>query len=222
MPDQELDVFDCDTAVPAWRLHVAHMAHSRWRDLGNVMDVAMEGAHGELARAFPTGRIEDGATVRLVRAAVNLLGLETAGPLASEALLASFLRDGAVPRGTLAWEVLAVLTIKSQAPWAVLDRAAIRPPLLFRIGEPGETLPGGAPCGGLPVLADQDGAKASPWIAIGPTDLADCERAVFVCFLPHDLFRTIEPKTHMGRVVWLTWAYKFLFERTVTYRSGTR
>ena len=42
---------------------------------------------------------------------------------------------------------------------------------------------------------------------------------MFVCYLPRGLFRKVEPKVHMGRAAWLTWAYKFLFERTVSYEE---
>ena len=92
------------------------------------------------------------------------------------------------------------------------------------MGEAGETLvTSGGPieCGGLPVLADREGVKASPWVPLRPTDLEGCREPVFVCYLPKPLFRRLEPKSHMGRAIWLTWAYRFVFERTCSYREPT-
>jgi len=65
----------------------------------------------------------------------------------------------------------------------------------------------------LPVLADGEGAKASPWTCGLPEELGSCSEPVFISYLPKSLFRTISPKSHFGQVVWLTWAYHFVFER---------
>ena len=34
-----------------------------------------------------------------------------------------------------------------------------------------------------------------------------------------ETIRQVQPKVHVGRVVWLTWAYKFLFEKTCKYEG---
>ncbi|MCK4776416.1 MAG: hypothetical protein KAT30_16585, partial [Candidatus Krumholzibacteria bacterium] len=114
----------------------------------------------------------------------------------------------------------AILTAKSAAPWAVIDRGNLEPPLVFRAGKSSEVLPETdevTSCEGLPVLADQNGVKASPWSHPEPTVLDDAQDVVFVCFLPENVFRTIAPKSHLGRVVWMTWAYRFVFERTFSF-----
>ena len=83
-------------------------------------------------------------------------------PPSSEVLIEQFLAAGEVIRGSLAWEFLAVLVCRSKTPWSVLDRRCLRPPLEFRVGEPGETIPhlGGIfDCYGLPVLADDEAAR---------------------------------------------------------------
>jgi DNA/RNA-binding domain of Phe-tRNA-synthetase-like protein len=199
------------------------MTLTEGRDLGNVMDVAIRGAFKHLRRCHLHEGLERSPTIMAIRESLKHLGLDPEDkPPCSELLLTKILEAGEMPRGSLAWEFLVVLTAKSQAPWTAVDRADLSPPLRFRLGEPGECLvtSGGAfGCEGLPVLADGNGIKASPWVPGTPADLERCEEPVFVCYLPHDLFRVVEPKAHLGRAVWLTFAYRFVFERTCTNRE---
>jgi hypothetical protein len=217
--------FDCAVRLPDWKLHLAHLELREERDLGNVMDVAMEGARSHLRRGHPAGRLDESETILAIREGLRGLGVDPrTAPPASELLISEFLETGQITRGTMAWEFLAVLTVKSEAPWGVVDRDAIEPPLEWRLGRRGESFPsadGSRGCEGLPVLADQTGAKTSPWDRFPPTGLDGCRELVFVCYLPQRLFRRLEPRAHMGRIVWLTWAYRFIFERTCSYRGPT-
>ncbi len=218
MPPPELDTFDCSVELPGWRIHLALLAFNKQRDLGNVMDLAVRGAETTLERDFPDGRLDHSRTVALIRDHLKPLGIVPgATPLCSEILLHRFLDGGVIPRGSLIWEFLAVLTVKSRAPWVILNRQDLALPLVFRKGREGETLTlstGQTACEGLPVLVDRNGVKACPWVAPQPGDLGEIEDPVFVCFLPADIYRTVAPRNHLGRTVWLTWAYRFVFERT--------
>jgi hypothetical protein len=218
-----VETFGCDIRLPGWRLHLAQMTTTEWRDLGNVMDLATEGALAEIGRACPDGRLDSDPTVTALRSCLRRLGIDPIRtPPASELLIAEVLEKRSFPRGCLAWEILAILTIKSQAPWSVVDHDALAMPLSFRLGEAGEALstPGGEwSCEGLPVLADRNGAVASPWSSVSRYALEGCKRPLFVCFLPREMFRSVQPKTHMGRAVWLTWAYRFVFEKTCSHQS---
>ncbi|MCP4571129.1 MAG: hypothetical protein GY838_02130 [bacterium] len=219
----EIKTFDCFVRVPGWRLYLALMAVNETRERGTVLDVAARGAGAELHRAHPAGSLVADATITAIRKSIKRLGLDpAASPPCSELLLRRFLASSVVPRGSLAWEYLAVLTIKSHAPWIALDRAALEPPLMFRTGEAGETLSwadGELDCAGLPVLTDRRGVVGSPWSHPAPDDLQDAGETVFVCCLPEELFRRIDPKTFLGRANWLTWAYRFLFMRTCKFRA---
>ena len=219
------EAFACTVQLPEWKLHLAHLQLREERDLGNVMDVAMEGALAHLKRVHPGGRLEESDTILAIRDGLTTLGIDPAAtPPASELLLSDFLQTGRIPRGTLAWEFLAQLTVKSEAPWSVVDRDAIEPPLDWRLGESGERLcdaDGWHDCERLPVLADQQGVKTSFWVRLDPTELETCREPVFVCYLPQRLFRRVEPRAHLGRAVWLTWAYRFVFERTGSFRAAT-
>jgi len=219
----ELETFDCFVRLPHWRLYLAHMAVNEDRERGNVLELAVKGAGADLQRAHPAGSLVADATIIAIRESLQGLGLDPATtPPCSELLLQRFLAAAAVPRGSLAWEYLAVLTVKSRAPWIVLDRAVLQPPLIFRAGKPGEVLnwaEGEFDCAGLPVLADSRRVVGSPWTHPAPDELPDAGETVFVCCLPEELFSRVDPKAHLGRANWLTWAYRFLFTRTCKYRA---
>jgi hypothetical protein len=209
MTDEKKAAFVCTVGVPGWRLHVAQLYRSEGRELGNVMEMAVEGAFKHLSRTCPDGNLGKSETIMSLRERLLQLGIDsTANPPCSELLIAGFIAAGGIPRGSLSWEYLAVLTAKSQAPWIVLDRGNLRPPLRFIPGERG-----------LPALEDQDGVVGSPWSEPTPADLEGCTDPVFICCLPEELFRTIDPKSHLGRVVWLTWAFCFAFERSFSHRQ---
>lgn len=223
MEDVQTEAYNCTVTLPKWKLHLAQMAAYGWRDLGNVMDLATEGAIKDVLRNYPDGDLENSLPISQIRKSIRDMGYDIdKTPLCSEQLLAEILEKEAFPRGCLAWEFLAILTIKSQAPWTVLDGDKIQHPLVFRLGEPGEkilTTTGEMDCEGLPVLADSTGAKTSPWNQISRYTLEGISRPLFVCFLPKELFRKIQPKKYMGRAVWLTWAFKFEFERTCSCKD---
>ncbi|MFH1845810.1 MAG: hypothetical protein ABIF77_21715 [bacterium] len=214
----ELDTFDCRVDLPDWRIHLASLAANTERDLRNVMDMATKGAVAELQRSHPDGDLLADGTVSALHRSLTRLGFDPSRlPTCSEQLLSRILNHRAIERGCLAWEFLNVLTVKSHAPWVALDRQQLKPPLVFRIGAPDEILvtpEGDFGCEGLPVLADTEAVKASPWTVNRPDDLVSAKDVVFLCFLPWELFRKVQPKSHLGRVVWLTWAYRFVFERT--------
>jgi hypothetical protein len=173
------------------------------------MDMAIEGAYKHLLRSCPDGDLERSETVSTIREGLQHLGIDSkAHPLCSEQLIARFVAANEIPRGSLAWEFLAVLTVKSQAPWTVIDRCMLQPPLHFKVGEDG-----------LPLLSDREGVKGNPWLASAPADLEGCTDPVFICYLPETLYRSIDPKSHLGRVVCLTWAFRFAFERSFSHRQ---
>ena len=211
--------------LPGWRLHLSHMLRRKEREMGKVMDTATRGALAHLRRCFPERRVEPSGEVAKLRRSLTRAGLDPARtPPSSELLIARLLEAPELARGNLPWEFLCILTAKSLAPWSVLDRGELKPPLVFRAGERGERLAqppdGELDCEGLPVLADRGGVVGSPWTLAAPRELEGCEEPVFVCYLPEDLFRRVDPKSHMGRAVWITWAYQFIQQRTRSFRPA--
>ena len=216
------DPYECVVDLPDWQLHAAFLVRREERDLGNVMEVALRGAIANARRNAPDGRVDRGETAASIREQLIEMGLDPAHPApASEQLIARVLEDPEAASGPLAWQFLVLLSLNSQAPWTVVSADRISPPLRFRPGRAGEELPNSAlPAEGLPVLADQNGVVASPWTLPDPDELAECTRPVFFCFLPGPLFRRIEPMAWMGRTVWSTWAFGFVWQRSYRPRRA--
>ena len=217
----EPDRFSPIVQLPGWRLHAAHLTLAEGRDHGDVMDLAADGSAEMFRNALVNGRILQGSVLADVRVALAEEGIDLQRVLpVSELLAHRFHADGEVPRGTLAWDFLTLLIAKSQAPWSVLDPEELVPPLVFREGEPGEVhqhADGELNCAGLPVLADRNRVVSSPWTCRHPDDLAECRSPLYICYLPKVVFRKVQPRNHMGNAIWLTWVYKFIFERTCSF-----
>lgn len=218
-------IFDCTIHVPHWKLQVALLARREDRDLGNVMETATAGALAHLRQCFPDGDLGRSSTVAAIRRDLERLGIDPRRhPPSSELVIRNLLENAETIRGPLAWEFLNILIAKSHAPWSALDRSTLNPPLEFRQGKVGETVAGETgefDCAGLPVLADRDGVKASPWSPSPRSKLEGSNEPVFICYVPEDLFRMVGPRAHVGRSVWLTWAYRFVFERTCSCGGST-
>lgn len=188
------------------------------------MDLAADGSAEMLRNARSGGSVLEGSMLAEVRECLGGMGHDQDKfPTVAELLVDEFHTTGKVPRGTLAWDFLVLLIAKSQAPWSVLDSEEIAPPLVFREGRPGEThehAGGRLDCAGLPVLADTNRVVATPWTHRRPDNLENCRSPLYICFLPQELFRKVQPRTHMGQALWLTWIYKFIFERTCSYKEA--
>jgi len=211
---------DCCVELPAWRLNVTHLLRQTERDLGNVMETALGGAVAYARSCAPDGDVSRAPDLAEIRAGIE--GGAAAPPLASELCIRRVLEDPGSVRGPRAWEFLHFLTLKSQAPWGVVDSAVVRGNLHYRRGRDGERFAhraGELDCGGLAVLADEESVLATPWTEPLAEPLAQCEAPIFVCFLPADLYRKVDPRGHMGRAIWVTWAYFFLKQRTCTART---
>lgn len=216
-PDAAM-ICTCRVELEGWRLHVAHLARREDRDLGNVMELALKGAAARLRHGGSGAESGPNPAARRLRESLARLGQDPERtPPSSESMIAEYRASEDPARGSLAWRFLFLLVAKSQAPWSVMDREELSLPLVFRRGRPGERIPDrGADLDaeGLPVLADREGVRASPWTLPSPSELEGCREPVFVCYLPGDLFRRVNPRGHMGRAIWFTWAYKFITERT--------
>ena len=93
--------FDCTVRLPDWKLHLAHLQLREERDLGNVMDMAMEGARSHLRRGHPSGRLDESDTILAIREGLKDLGIDPqATPPASELLISELLEAGRMTRGT--------------------------------------------------------------------------------------------------------------------------
>jgi hypothetical protein len=195
---------DCRVELPNWRLHLSLMKLRENREMGAVMEVAVKGALARIAKRFPDKTLETDKLVRTYREGLESCGLnsEQAVPC-SETLITRILETGTFPRGSLPWEFVALLMINSGAPWTVLDAERIAAPLTFRQGE-----------NGLPELVDASGMSCGPWSLDPCLEFDEGTNLLFVCYLPKSIARKVSPKTHLGHLVWMTWAYEFVLEKS--------
>ena len=127
------------------------------------------------------------------------------------------LKEDRIDLCCLAWDFYLLLLAHSMVPWSIMDASKIKEPLVLRLGNQGEQLLAGdqaRDCAGLPVLADEEGPKAAPWLLADPDQFEDCTEPLYACYMPDETARKINPKAHLGRIIWMTWAYHFVVEKT--------
>lgn len=206
----------CEVALAGWRLHFAQM-DPREREMGSVMQVAAKGAISRVAKRFPLGRLDENPTIQAVREMLARHGVDwQVTPANSERIVQRIVKDKSFPAGELAWQFLVLLTINSLAPWSLLDPNRLAGPLVFRAGQKGEVVPGGqanSDCFNRPVLADANGVVGAPWWLEVGDEAVNPQSPLFVCYMPESHARQINPKAHIGRLVWMTWAYTFAYEK---------
>lgn len=212
--------FECLIDLPGWKLHFALMKFRKEREMGTVMQTAGKGAYARLKKLMPEGSEAENPTI--VKYRNEIAGL-CPGPikqgLCSESMLRDILKRQSPMWDCLSWDFLSLLTIHTLAPWGLFDAANFTYPLVFRNGEKGEIITGSCgevDCEGLPILADSKVLLGSPFVYPKNENPENIENPAFVCFMPATLARKINPKSHVGRINWTTWAYEFEIERAVT------
>ena len=211
------DQIKCRVELEGWRLHFVWLTPKIGREMGSVMDLACSGALAKLQKRYPDRDLSSDPEVCRFREGIADLGIDPAKTApSSERVLTRMLESGTFPRGPIAWEYLHLLVTHSPSPWSLMDAARLEGPFEFRYGKSGETIGCETEFSGvegLPVLTDQKGVVASPWTCSRKEDFGADIDPLFVCFMPEKLWRKINPKAHIGRLVWMTWAYTFVVER---------
>ncbi len=203
-----LDVFN---QVPGWRLHMAHL--SLTDDYSDqVLDVAVKGAVSRVKRRFDGVAFGDDPTVRALGEV-----LDDPHEPTCDALARSILEGEAFPRAHPGVEFRDILALRTQLPWSVMDARTVLFPMAFRSGKPGETgehLGREVDLEGVPVLADGKGIVASPCSCHRADRMSDETRdVVVVCYTPMSIARDFTARTELGRLMWMTWVFKFESEK---------
>lgn len=205
---------ECSVEIPGWRIHLAHLIERQDREMGSVMELAAKGALAKIKKKFPTEDFTNHETCRSVRSLFAKTGLNPATtPPVSELMMKKILKEDRIALCCRPWDFYLLLMAHSLAPWSVINSAVITSPLVFRMGRKGETLDE-QDCRDLPILADTNGPRAAPWHMDDPEPLKDCKEPLYVCYMPEEAARRIDPKSHLGRINWMTWAYHFVVEKT--------
>ncbi|MEW6363770.1 MAG: hypothetical protein AB1714_03925 [Acidobacteriota bacterium] len=171
--------------------------------------------HGRFARqSFADDRV-----VMAMRRLLSKSGIDPEKtPPASETLAQRILDGEEFPRRSEPDDLAGLLMLKTLVPWSVTASSRVRQPLRFRLGRAGETLRSGEdvrPVLGWPVLEDAEQIVASPLMESHLEHAGEADEILLACYQPAEMADVVAAKVHLARFVVMTWAFRFLEEKTV-------
>jgi len=206
----DLDVFN---EVPGWRLHLAHLALEPGPH-DQVLEVITRGTRASLGRKYPGGDFRTDPNIRAVRRATG-----DRGTVSSEIILQRVLDGGEMPSLDPVRLFRDLLELRTQLPWSAVDAEEVLFPWKFKSGETGETCDtprGTCDLEGLPLLIDGRGPVASPCAPVEETRLKEAtSQVIMVCYTPVEVAREFAARTQLARMVWTTWAFRFVSEKAI-------
>ncbi len=210
MDFEVIDGLDVFLDAPGWRLHMAHLALEQGSH-EQVLEVMIRGTVARVNQRYGDHGLDGQANVCALR---DALGDTLAS---SEQLVAALLAGGSFPGGDTAEVFRDLLAARTLLPWSLMDARRVRFPMKFRLGEQGET---GTLAGreveleGLPLLTDGDGVVGSPCCdCCDERTHAGASEVILVCYTPLAVSRQFDARTELARMVWTTWAFRFVSEK---------
>ena len=207
-----IDGLDLFNDIPGWRLHLAHLAlepgcHEQ------VLEVITRGTMARVHKRFPDGSMAGDGNVEAVREALG--GRE--GLATSERLAREILDGRSLPQGHPGQVLCDVLALRTLLPWSVMDAEKVLLPLKFRAGQGAESGRYGDEVVDLvdrPLLTDGEGIVASPCASGAGSGMSpETTQVIVVCYTPLAVAKKFEARTELARVIWTTWAFRFVTEK---------
>lgn len=205
---------ECLNKLKGWCLHCAWL---RLRDGDHkvVLRIAIDGAVSVFQRKFFNNSYTEEPMVRSTRLLLMSGGLSKERCVSSFKLLAKQVLDGQGIQSEKPGVVFRdLLSLRSMAPWSVIDISMVSFTLVFRVGREEETLNQGddtSSLKGCPVLCNKAGRV---WTPITLADEAEVDASsrdiLFVCYAPMERARDVAAKSHLGRIVHMTQAFLFV------------
>lgn len=212
-----LKEIECINQLPGWRLHFAWLRLKEGEHQA-ALRIAIEGTVSIFREKFSHNSYFDEPIVRSVR---SLLGKNDLGQkecLSSFELLAQKILAGddiAIENPGIVFRNL--LSLKSFAPWSIMDIGNVSFPFVFRTGKEGDTLKSKDrtfTLKGCPVLCDKAGKLSTPLSITDGEDITPSSRNILlVCYAPLERAREVAAKSHLGNLVHMTQVFRFVMER---------
>jgi len=208
---------ECFNNLSGWRLHFAWLRLSEGEHEA-VLRMASEAAVTLFKRKFSDNSYSNDPTVRSVHSLLMSSGLPKEKCLTSFDLLAQRVLSGNGIRPQKPGVVFRdLLSLKSMVPWSIMDIVQVRFPVTFRMGREEETLSQDGndfSLKGCPVLCDEAGKLRTPITLADEDEIAgSCGDILLVCYAPIDRAREVAAKSHVGSMVHMTQAFRFVMER---------
>ncbi len=209
---------ECANELAGWRLHFCRLRTEPGCHDG-TMRLAIGGTMATFHGRFAQQPLVDDRVVKAMRHLLVEGGIDPdMTPPASEALARRILGGGEFPRRSEPEDLAGLLMLKTLVPWSVTVSSKIRQPLRFRLGRADETLRSGAdvrPVPGWPVLEDAERIVASPLMESRLDHADEVDEILLTCYQPAEMAEAVAAKVHLARFVVMTWAFRFLEERSV-------
>ena len=207
----------CFNQLRGWRLHFA------WLKLNEgyqeaVLHVAIEATVSNFKRKFSDNSYADEPIVYSIRSLLMGGGLSKERCISSFEILAKkILADEGIQTEKPGVVFRDLLSLKSLAPWSVMDISQVSFPLIFRRGREEDMLNqdgSNLNLEGCPVLCDKVNKLWTP-ISLADKDEStpSCPDVLLVCYAPIERAREVAAKSHLGRTVHMTQAFHFVMER---------
>ncbi len=214
----------CTNMLEGWRLHVAWLKLSE-QDHGSALGLASRGTVSVFRREFAGKRLLDNPIVRSLRLLLLKGGLPEERCASSFELLAKKVLNGeGIQTEKPGVAFRDILSLKSLAPWSVIDISRVKFPLVFRTGGQGEMLRqegGNLDMEGSPLLCDNAGRAWTPLSLADEQEItSSSEDILLVCYAPLERAREVAAKTHLGNLVHMTKTFSFAMERSFSPERG--
>ena len=208
---------ECFNNLTGWRLHFAWLRLNEG-DHEDVLRMASEAAVTIFRRKFSNISYSDDPIVRSIHSLLMSGGLPKDKCLTSFELLAQRVLSGNGIRSQKPGVLFRdLLSLKSMAPWGIMDILQVRFPITFRMGREEETLRedgNSLSLKGCPVLCDKTRRLFTPMtLSDGDQVASSCQDILLVCFAPIERAREVAAKSHVGSMVHMTQAFRFVMER---------
>jgi len=207
-----IDGLDLFNDIPGWRLHMAHLALEPGSH-DQVLEVVTRGTLARVHKRFPDGSVAGDGNIEAVREA---LGGEE-GLATSERLTREILDGHPIAQGHPGQVLCDVLALRTRLPWSVMDAEKVLLPMKFRSGEGterGRYSDDVVDLADRPLLTDGDGVVASPCTDTASDRMSpETTQVIVVCYTPLAVAKKFEARTELARVIWTTWAFRFVTEK---------
>lgn len=215
----------CHNVLEGWRLHFAWLRLGEEEGRESALQNASQGTVSLFRRKFADNSYLNHPVVCSVRSLLRNGGFYTQQCISSFERLAQKVLEGEainIEKPAVAFRDL--LSLRSMAPWSVMDISQVSFPLVFRFAGEKEALllhEDILTLKGCPILCDNKGKIWSPISLADEREITPlCRNIMLVCYAPVEYRQEVAAKSHVGMMVHMTGMFRFVMERSFLPQEG--